>query len=191
MASFVLIVISASFSLLLVIVTVILNDFEVYFANSSILSIDHWFSKEHIFKNLLKFSRHLLLRTLFRNSLPQVFLRKGVLKICPKFTEEHPCRSVFSIKMQSNFGMGFLKKFAVHFSEHLFLRIPLDGCFRLLEDRCYVYQLTRINKNILILSFCWYLVIQITAFFSNHIISTILFWNFFNSLFSEMGLLNN
>ena len=32
-----------------------------------------------------------------RNSHPEVFLRKGVLKICSKFTEEHPCRSVISI----------------------------------------------------------------------------------------------
>ena len=27
----------------------------------------------------------------------------GVLKICSKFTVEHPCRSVISIKLQSNF----------------------------------------------------------------------------------------
>ena len=32
-----------------------------------------------------------------------MFLRKGVLKICSKFTGEHPCRSVISIKLQSNF----------------------------------------------------------------------------------------
>ena len=30
-------------------------------------------------------------------------LRKGILKICIKFTEEHPCRSAISIKLQSNF----------------------------------------------------------------------------------------
>ena len=29
-----------------------------------------------------------------RTSHPEVFLRKGVLKICSKFTGEHPCRSV-------------------------------------------------------------------------------------------------
>ena len=40
---------------------------------------------------------------LFRSSPPEVFLRKGVLKICSKFTGEHPCRSVISIKFQSNF----------------------------------------------------------------------------------------
>ena len=29
-----------------------------------------------------------------RNSRPEVFLGQGVLKICSKFTGEHPCRSV-------------------------------------------------------------------------------------------------
>ena len=40
---------------------------------------------------------------IFINSCPEVFLRRGVLKICSKFTGEHPCRSTISIKMQSNF----------------------------------------------------------------------------------------
>ena len=44
----------------------------------------------------------LILRGL-RSSPPEVFLRKGVLKICSKFTGEHPCRSVISTKLQSNF----------------------------------------------------------------------------------------
>ena len=30
-----------------------------------------------------------------------MFLRKGVLKICSKFTGEHPCQSMISIKLQS------------------------------------------------------------------------------------------
>ena len=33
----------------------------------------------------------------------EVFLGKDVLKICSKFTGEHPCRSALSIKLQSNF----------------------------------------------------------------------------------------
>ena len=33
----------------------------------------------------------------------RVLLRKGVLKICSKYTGEHPCRSVISIKLQSSF----------------------------------------------------------------------------------------
>ena len=39
----------------------------------------------------------------FRSSHPEVFLGKGVLKICSRFTGEHPCRSALSIKLQSNF----------------------------------------------------------------------------------------
>ena len=39
----------------------------------------------------------------FGSSRPQVFLIKAVLKISGKFTGEHPCRSVISIKLQSNF----------------------------------------------------------------------------------------
>ena len=41
--------------------------------------------------------------TLFRSSHPEVFSRKGVLEICSKFTGEYPCRSVISMKLQSNF----------------------------------------------------------------------------------------
>ena len=32
-----------------------------------------------------------------------MFLEKSVLNICGKFTGEHPCRTVNSIKLQSNF----------------------------------------------------------------------------------------
>ena len=37
------------------------------------------------------------------SSHPEMFLGKGVLKICRKFTRERPCRSMISIKLQSNF----------------------------------------------------------------------------------------
>ena len=36
----------------------------------------------------------------FRSSPLELFLQKGVLKICRKFTGEHPCRKVISIKLQ-------------------------------------------------------------------------------------------
>ena len=39
---------------------------------------------------------------MLRSSAPLVFLWKHFLKKCRKFTGEHPCRSVISIKMQSN-----------------------------------------------------------------------------------------
>ena len=38
-----------------------------------------------------------------RNYHSEVFLRKGVLKICCKLTGEHPCRSVISVKLLWNF----------------------------------------------------------------------------------------
>ena len=34
-----------------------------------------------------------------RSSRPEMFLRKGVLKVCSKFIGEHPCRRVFPIKL--------------------------------------------------------------------------------------------
>ena len=39
----------------------------------------------------------------YRSSHSEVFLGKGVLLICSKFTGEPPCRSAISIKLQSNF----------------------------------------------------------------------------------------
>ena len=38
-----------------------------------------------------------------RSSRREVFLRTGVLKICSKFTGEHPCRSAISIKLLCSF----------------------------------------------------------------------------------------
>ena len=38
-----------------------------------------------------------------RSSRPEVFLKKGVLKICSKLTGEHPCRSAVSVKFQCKF----------------------------------------------------------------------------------------
>ena len=38
-------------------------------------------------------------KSTFRSSHPEVFLEKGALKTCSKFTGEHPCRSVISIKL--------------------------------------------------------------------------------------------
>ena len=63
-----------------------------------------------------------------------MFLGKGVLKICSKFTGDHPCQSVFSVKFLCKFieitlDMGFLLYICCLFSEHLFLRTPLDDCF--------------------------------------------------------------
>ena len=39
----------------------------------------------------------------FGSSHPEVFLERGVLKKCSKFTGEHPCRSVIWIRLLCNF----------------------------------------------------------------------------------------
>ena len=43
------------------------------------------------------------LRYAYRSSHPEVFLEKSVPKRCSKFTGEHPCQSVISIKSLCNF----------------------------------------------------------------------------------------
>ena len=60
----------------------------------------------------LKHARRYRCHTLknWRSSRPEVFLRKGVLIICSKFTEEHPI-------------------YCCIYLEHLFLGTPLGGCF--------------------------------------------------------------
>ena len=59
----------------------------------------------HIIKSMAEFSRmndeEKYKRS--RNSLPEVFCKKGVLKICSTYTGEHPCRGVISIKLLCNF----------------------------------------------------------------------------------------
>ena len=49
------------------------------------------------------FPRNFLKKILFRRNHPDLLLRKGVLKICSKFTGEHPCRNVISIELQTSF----------------------------------------------------------------------------------------
>ena len=45
---------------------------------------------------------------LFRSSHPKVFLEKDVLKICSKFTGEHPCQSLISPFLKNTSGWLFL-----------------------------------------------------------------------------------
>ena len=48
-----------------------------------------------------------LAQWIVRSSYQEVFLVKGVQKICSKFTGEHQCRSGISIKLQSTLWHGF------------------------------------------------------------------------------------
>ena len=59
------------------------------------------FNLHHELICLIKSEEIFILR--YRSSHPEVFLGKGVLKICSKFTGEHPSPSVNSIKLLCNF----------------------------------------------------------------------------------------
>ena len=59
-----------------------------------------------------------------RSSYPEVFIGKGVPKIRSKFTGEHPCRSVISIKLQSNFITVTLRHGCSHVNLLHFFKTP-------------------------------------------------------------------
>ena len=48
--------------------------------------------------------------SIFRSSLPEVFFEEDVLKMCNKFTREHPYRSGISIKLLCNFTKMALRR---------------------------------------------------------------------------------
>ena len=55
-------------------------------------------------KILLKMSKKIWKELMVRSNRPEVvFFQKGVLKICSKFTGEHPCWSAISIKLLCTF----------------------------------------------------------------------------------------
>ena len=69
-----------------------------------------------------------------------MFLRKGALKISSKYTGERPCRSVISIKLQSNLiEITFRHKCSpvnlLLFSKHLFPGTRLGGCFYISNEK--------------------------------------------------------
>ena len=59
--------------------------------------------KEKKIKEKTGSGKNILVGLYKKRSHPEVFLGKSVLKICSKFTEEHPCRSVMLIKLLCNF----------------------------------------------------------------------------------------
>ena len=77
---------------------------------------------------------YLLFTQFIRSTHTQVSVGKGFLQIWSKLTGQLPCRSVILIKFHSNIieitpGHGYSPVNYCIFPEHLFLRIPLDGCF--------------------------------------------------------------
>ena len=121
-----------------------------------------------------------------------MFLGKAVLKICSKFTREHPCRSVISIKLLCNFieitlqhGCSLIN--LLHFFRTPFLRTPLGGCFskyylgkatKVLPtyDKVRIFKIRRIDISILhcvifsqLLLLCFPEVVSMDAFLNDQI----------------------
>ena len=74
---------------------------------------------------------------IIRSSYSEVFLGKVFLKICSKFTGEHPYGSAILIKLQSNFIGVFSCKFAAYFqnifsTEHLWMAASGLSCEKLI-----------------------------------------------------------
>ena len=65
-----------------------------------------------------------------RSSQSEVFLRKDVLKICGKFTGEHPCRSVISNIIEIALRHGCCPVNLLHNFRTSFLGTPLGGFWK-------------------------------------------------------------
>ena len=64
---------------------------------------DVWLASEYAYVIRIWALKTLFIQAEKRKQPSRGFLKKGVLKICRKFTGEHPCRSVILINLQSNF----------------------------------------------------------------------------------------
>ena len=113
-----------------------------------------------------------------------MFLGKGVLKICSKFTGEYLCRSVISIKLLSNFieitlrhrcsPVNLLHIFRIPFPKNTSERMLLNfqiGYFTLVSEGIIFYADIHTHKNQcnghsfphhLLTMFLWYLKFSIT-----------------------------
>ena len=87
-----------------------------------------------------------------RSSHREVFLGKVVLKICSKFSGEHPCRSAISKQLYWNHTLEWV--FSSIFSEHLFLRnlwtaasVPRNNWFQTLSYSYSLEQLRTATPN--------------------------------------------
>ena len=80
-----------------------------------------------------------------RNSTPEVFLGKGVLKISSPFTGEHPYRKKISIKLLSNFVEITLRHVCSHVNLLRIFRTPFPkntSGWLLLKTPCFLKNIS-------------------------------------------------
>ena len=78
--------------------------------------------------------------TCIRSSHPKVFLEKGVLKLCSKFTGEHPYRSVISNFIKITLRQGYSPVSLLHIFRTPFLKTLLDGCYCCMYHETSTYE---------------------------------------------------
>ena len=115
-----------------------------------------------------------VMNTTKEHKQPSRRVRKTVLKMCSKFTREHPCRSVILVKLQSNFieitlrhgcsPVNLLHIFRTHFLKKTSGRLLLKESIRtimsmasefsffkkLLFSSCPQFTLLRNYQNVLL-----------------------------------------
>ena len=94
----------------------------------------------------------LLFVTTFRSSPLKAFLWETVLKICSKFTKEHPSKSLISIKLSSVYMEITIRHRCspvnlLYISEHLFIRTPYFFSFVLLHSFYVSCELSYFSIN--------------------------------------------
>ena len=81
-----------------------MGDFNVAFTEANMAAFCNEYKLKPLNKEPTCVKNYMsLTSTEFKRSHPEVFLGKGILKICRKSTGEHSCHRVISIKLQSNF----------------------------------------------------------------------------------------
>ena len=94
--------------------------------------------------------------SLCRSSRSEVFLRKRFLKICSKFTGEHPCRSVSQLYWKHTLAWAFSYKFVACFHNikntsegpHLRILIALLALMTFFKELRKKKKKTDVKKNI-------------------------------------------
>ena len=78
-----------------------------------------------------------------------MFLRKGVLKICNKFSAEHPCQSAISIKLLWNCTSSwvFSRKFAAYLQNTFFKNASRRLLLKLFVD-FFTFKRYYVTKNV-------------------------------------------
>lgn len=116
----------------------------MWFDVKSSCNLNIWCHKHIItykfLKKLLKTWKPFLTVAKLRSSHSAVFLQKGILKRCRKFTREHPCISMILINLLGNFievtfRYGYSAVNLLHFSRAPFLKNTSGGLLLYLAQR--------------------------------------------------------